>query len=104
MANLPIEFHPEARLEAIDAFDWYAGRSQEAANGFREELRNGGRAIQEHPDQWAQYILGTRRYLLKRFPFVVVYRVRAERIEIVAVAHGRRKPGYWKDRLDTKHP
>jgi len=39
---------------------------------------------------------------MKRYPFVVVYRLAAERIEIMAVAHGRRKPGYWKGRLDSE--
>ena len=45
------------------------------------------------------YLFGTQRYIMKRFPFVVVYRVAADGIEVVAVAHGSRKPGYWKNRL-----
>ncbi|MHB0958931.1 MAG: hypothetical protein ACYC0X_26630 [Pirellulaceae bacterium] len=50
---------------------------------------------------WASYLSGTHRYLMKRFPFVVIYRVTTDRIEIVAIAHGRRKPGYWKRRMDA---
>ncbi|WP_417738002.1 type II toxin-antitoxin system RelE/ParE family toxin [Rosistilla oblonga] len=38
---------------------------------------------------------------MKRFPYVIVYRVATDRIEILAVAHGRRKPGFWKERLET---
>jgi toxin ParE1/3/4 len=101
MANLPLEFHPEARLEAIEAYDWYAERSLEAAKAFQDELQDAGRAIQTNPELWAAYLHGTRRYLLKRFPFVIVYRVTATRIEILAVAHGRRKPGYWSDRFGS---
>jgi toxin ParE1/3/4 len=41
---------------------------------------------------------GTRKYLLRRFPYAVIYRVTDEAIEVVAVAHGRRRPGYWKTR------
>ena len=101
MARLPLEFHPDARMDAIEAYDWYAKRSQQAADAFHQELQDAGRAIQHLPKRWANYLLGTRRYLMKRFPFVVVYRVAADRIEILAVAHGRRKPGYWRGRLDS---
>jgi hypothetical protein len=45
------------------------------------------------------FLFGRCRYVMKRFPFVVVYRVTTDRIEIIAVAHGSRKPGYWKKRL-----
>lgn len=100
MASRPLEFHPDARLEALEAYDWYAERNSDAAKAFQEELENAGRAIQSHPELWASYLFGTRRYLLKRFPFVIVYRVTASRIEIVPVAHGRRKPGYWRGRVE----
>ncbi len=39
-----------------------------------------------------------RRYILPRFPFSVIYRMKGELIEVVVVAHQRRKPGYWKSR------
>jgi hypothetical protein len=39
---------------------------------------------------------------LEEVPFSFVYRVEANRIVIVAVAHGRRRPGYWKSRLDQR--
>jgi len=40
----------------------------------------------------------TRRVLVHRFPYQVVYRLTASEILIVAVAHLKRRPGYWKDR------
>ncbi len=55
--------------------------------------------IQDNYERWPTYLYGTRRYLLKRFPFVIVYRAAESRIEIIAVAHGRRRPGYWAARL-----
>jgi len=41
----------------------------------------------------------TRRVVLSRFPYIVVFRETVTEIEIVAVAHGRRRPGYWRERL-----
>lgn len=46
----------------------------------------------------APYLADTRRYLLRRFPFFVVFREVADRVQIVAVAHARRRPGYWLGR------
>jgi len=99
MAKLPVKFHPDARLEADAAFDWYRDRSLRAAEAFLQAIEQARMAVQDAPDLWAEYLHGTRRYVLKRFPFVVVYRVKDKQIEVIAVAHGRRKPGYWKDRL-----
>ncbi|WP_417735557.1 type II toxin-antitoxin system RelE/ParE family toxin [Rosistilla oblonga] len=101
MAKLPLEFHPDARLEALEAYDWYAERSQRVAYTFHDELQGAGRAIEHNPERWESYLLGTHRYLMKRFPYVIVYRVATDRVEILAVAHGRRKPGFWKERLET---
>jgi toxin ParE1/3/4 len=99
MAKLPIDYHPAARHEADDAFDWYRDRSHRAAKRFQLELERAQTAIQNSPNAWSQHFYGTRRYLLRGFPFIVVYRVTERDIEVIAVAHGRRKPGYWEDRL-----
>jgi plasmid stabilization system protein ParE len=53
VARLPLEFHPDARIDAIEAYDWYAERSQQAADAFRQELQDAGRAIQHSPERWA---------------------------------------------------
>ena len=88
MDYLPLEFHPDARIEALEAHDWYAERSNSAAEVFQDELQDARRAIQDAPDCWASFLFGTRQYVMKRFPFVVVYRVATDRIEIITVAHG----------------
>jgi plasmid stabilization system protein ParE len=99
MAKLPIDIHPAARLEEDEAFEWYLERNLIAAEGFLHEIEQARSAIQTSPEAWAKYLYDTRRYLLKRYPYDVVYRVTADRIQVVAIAHGRRKPGYWADRL-----
>jgi len=54
--------------------------------------------IEEAPRQWPPYLGDTRRYLLRRFPFFVVYRETKGGIEVLAVAHAHRRPGYWVGR------
>jgi hypothetical protein len=43
--------------------------------------------------------LGTRRLVLRRFPFAIVYRLAGEFVLVLAIAHMRRRPGYWRGRL-----
>ena len=94
-----VDIHPEALSEAQAANRWYRERSASAADAYLAELDQAVEAIAENPELWPRYVHGTRRYLFHRFPFYLVYRKTAGKIEIIAVAHGRRKPGYWKNRM-----
>jgi plasmid stabilization system protein ParE len=87
--------------EAEEAARWYARRSPQAAAAFAGELDVAASAIERAPATWPTYDHGTRRFLLRRFPYSVIYRIEPSRIVIVAIAHGRRRPGYWKERLNT---
>lgn len=98
MPKHSLEFHPEAVTEAREAAQWYRLRSESAADAFIAEIDFALGQIDEGPDRWPKYVQGTRRYLLHRFPFYLVYRQKGSNIQIVAVAHGHRKPGYWKAR------
>ena len=99
MAARSVEFHPSAILEALAARRWYSvNAGGVAASKFGQELDTAVKKIAESPERWPPYLRGTRRYLLQRFPFALVYRLSDTSIQIVAVAHARRRPGYWKRR------
>jgi toxin ParE1/3/4 len=98
MPRHSLELHPEAVVETRGAVRWYRERSETVAAAFIAEIDHAIGQIDESPDRWPPYIQGTRRYLLHRFPFYVVYRRQSSTIQIIAVAHGHRKPGYWRPR------
>jgi toxin ParE1/3/4 len=98
MSQFAVDVHPLAADEAEAAERWYRERNETASIRFRRELDRAVDLISERPEAGAPYAGNTRRVLLRRFPFFVVYRVLSERVQIVAVAHGRRRPGYWQDR------
>jgi plasmid stabilization system protein ParE len=98
MPQFAVEVHPLAADEAKAAERWYRERNETAATRFRRELDRAVDLILERPEAWPSYLGNTRRVFLRRFPFFLVYRVRSERVEIVAVAHARRRPGYWRER------
>jgi plasmid stabilization system protein ParE len=94
------DFHQEAGAEYDAAFDWYLARRPDAALRFDAEVDRALTHIIQAPSRWAVGSYGTRRFLLRQFPFILVYRERASgNIQVVAVAHTSRKPGYWKKRL-----
>ncbi len=95
----PIELHPAAIEEGQAAHQWYNERSPAASAAFMVELDLAIERISASPERYASYMHGTRRYLLKRYPFFVVYRLGPAAIQVIAIAHGKRKPGYWRDRL-----
>jgi hypothetical protein len=57
----------------------------------REEIR-------AFPEFWKEVGQGYRRKLIERYPFGIIYRIVGDEIQIVALAHTSRKPGYWKGR------
>ena len=94
-----ITFHPVAMEELQAAFGWYRERSPQAAHAFWQEIETGIGHIADAPARCPAYILASRRYVLTRFPYFIIFREANGGIEIIAVAHGRRKPGYWRKRL-----
>ena len=94
-----VEIHPEALAEAEAAVAWYAERSSRAPATFIEEIDNAITSILNTPRRWPVFELDCRRCPLFRFPYSIVYREKSgDVVEILAVAHGRRRPGYWRER------
>jgi toxin ParE1/3/4 len=91
--------HPAAEREADLAFEWYWNESPRAAIHFSDQLLEAYFAIGQNPLSYPYYLYGTRRKILDRYPFFVVFHQHRNKIEIVAVAHAKRRPGYWSKRL-----
>ena len=98
MADTAVRLHPLAEDEAKSAHPWYADRSIAAADEFLKELDAAMAAIANAPDRWPRIHNRYRRFLLHKFPFSIVYIQRQSFVEVIAVAHHRRRPGYWKRR------
>jgi plasmid stabilization system protein ParE len=92
-----IEVLPDAEAESREAFLWYFERSPLAADAFRTELLDAIDGLAFTATDWAEGD-GIRRYHLKHFPYTLMYEVIGQRVTVLAVAHQRRRPGYWQDR------
>jgi plasmid stabilization system protein ParE len=87
-----------AEAELQDAAAWYDERSPGLGLRFVHAVRKKADEIVEAPERWAA-ARGSRRTLMGRFPYALVYRlISDDEIEIVAVAHLKRRSGYWTRR------
>ncbi|MFT5527122.1 MAG: toxin ParE1/3/4 [Pirellulaceae bacterium] len=98
MHELPFWFHQDASAEVLIAHNRYFEVAAKLAEDFQNELERSRLAIARSGNTWPAYLLGTRGFLMKRFPYFIVYRLTDSRIEIIALAHERQRPGYWSDR------
>lgn len=97
------EFHPEAREELLRAVDWYDDRRLGLGGDFAQRVQEQVRLIEAFPHIGALVPLpqrrgAVRRLRVARFPYAIVYVIRDETIFILAVAHGSRRPDYWRSR------
>jgi toxin ParE1/3/4 len=94
-----VEYHQGAIADVKSAVAWYQKRSPKAALDFIEELHRAAETIREAPDRWPPGKNDTRRFLLWRVPFAIIYSEQEFVVTIWAVAHGSRRPEYWERRL-----
>ena len=93
----PYRIHDEAALDLRLAARWYNRRRGGLGAEFVLAIDAAIAKIVEAPRRWPPFA-GARRYILRRFPYNVIYRVDEERIHILAIAHHSRKPVYWGHR------
>lgn len=95
----PLKYHPAARWEIKAAHAWYVRQSIQAADGFYEELLPALDRVRRLPRLNPPHLYGTQRAVLERYPYTIIYRELLHEIQIIAVAHAKRRPGYWAKRL-----
>ena len=95
-----VSFHPLARAELVHAVEYYEECEPGLGGAFLDEVFATVNRLTMNPSAWSPFTTRTRRCRTKRFPFSIIYHVRPDHLEIVAVANMRRRPGYWIDRLN----
>ena len=95
---MTFSFHQEAEQELNDAVDYYNGCRDGLGLEFAKEVYTTIQNILAFPLAWTPLSHNTRRCLVNRFPYGVIYQISDEQIIIIAVMQLNRNPGYWKDR------
>jgi plasmid stabilization system protein ParE len=99
MTTRQVEIHPDALAEAEAAVSWYVERSSRAPVAFLEEIDKAIESILNAPKRWPTLNRIVGECLFCDFHALLCYREKSnDLVQILAVAHGGRKPGYWKTR------
>jgi plasmid stabilization system protein ParE len=95
----PITYVSIAELEVAEAAQYYNEQEPGLGNTFLNAVREAEQRIQRNPEAWAFREKPIRGHRASPFPHSILYRELPDRIQVVAVAHPSRQPGYWNDRL-----
>ncbi|HEX9973145.1 MAG TPA: type II toxin-antitoxin system RelE/ParE family toxin [bacterium] len=92
-------FHPSAKVELNEAIDYYECRQAGLGEEFAKEVYSAIHRVRQYPEAWPEFSVNTRRCLIRRFPYGVIYQISDNEIVIIAIMHLKREPFYWKNRL-----
>src|SRR5437763_1662515 len=96
--SLPVVLTAEAEADLDEAAQWYERRSPGLGVDLVARARDVFGQIGATPELYPEVHAGLRRAPVRRFPYGVFYRLRNDRVEVVAVFHDRRDPSAWQDR------
>ena len=96
-----VRLRPRARRELREATEWYRSRNSEVAERFAAEVRQTLRHLEQFPESGG-VVPGVsdadvRRFPVHNFPYHVIFIRFDSHISVLAIAHDRRRPGYWKE-------
>jgi hypothetical protein len=97
---MSVLFHRLAAREFVMARRWYAVRSSQAEARFVAAVTDALGVIDGNPLLGSPYRGNYRWQRLRRFPFVIYFEPVAAGVYVYAVAHARRRPGYWLPRVN----
>ncbi len=94
-----IVFDPDAKAEFLAAVRYYESCQSGLGRHFRILVQSALQKVAETPFQYRLIHAPFRRYLLPKFPYAIIFSIEPDHIRIIAVAHTKRKPGYWRRRI-----
>lgn len=94
---LEVKLSPQAIADFTRALRYYNEQNPAVAERFDESVAEAIEVIQRDPLVWAKFDRQHRRYSVRGFPYSVFYRTTRDTIEVVAIAHAKRRPNYWKE-------
>jgi len=96
---MTFSFHPRAEQELDKAVRYYEDQCSGLGLEFAEEVYAAIARIIAYPKAYTRLSKHTRRCLVHRFPFGIIFQVKGSVLRIIAVSNLNRKPGYWRKRV-----
>jgi toxin ParE1/3/4 len=96
--SLPIHFRPKAEQDVAEAGTWYEEQQPGLGARFLSQLEATLERVVDNPQMYPVVEEDIRSCGLRRFPYILYYRLLDDRIEVLAVLHGSRDPATWRER------
>jgi plasmid stabilization system protein ParE len=97
--SLSVVWRPEAEVDLLTARDWYEWQSSGLGDEFADAVETMVARIETMPELYAIALEGVRRGKLRKFPYLIYYRLLLNQIEVLAVLHTSRDPAVWQNRI-----
>lgn len=97
--SLNVVFRPEAAADVSSARRWYENQQASLGKRFAHSLGETIARIQTMPRMYGLILESVHRAKVRKFPYLVFYRVLSDRIEVLAVLHASRHPDVWQARI-----
>lgn len=96
---MKVTVQPAAATELREAAKFYAERANQALGlALIAEFERALSFLSINPELGAVWRSTARRFPLRRFPYNLVYQIKPDELRVIALAHQRRRPSYWKKR------
>ena len=96
---IPVRYHEAAEEELLTEIAYLESRAAGLGRRFFGDIRKAEDSIAALPKAAPEILPGIRRQLLRKFPCSLIYSIEKDELLVLAVAHHRRRPGYWIDRV-----
>ena len=96
---MKIRFLDIAQIELNEAIKYFENESPGLGEDFLKEVLKSLDRVGRHPQAWHPYSKRTRRCLLRKFPYGLIYYLKKDEVIVIALACLHRKPEYWQNRI-----
>ena len=97
--NFSIELSDDAEIDLKSSFEYYFYEDSQVADSFFKQINISFEEIKQDPEMFPIVYGSIRKYVLKKFPFVIYYRIDNVIVQIIAIFHTSRNPQIWNERI-----
>jgi len=94
-----IELSHEAEIDFLNSYNFYYDDSPKVADAFFKRINLAFEYIKQNPEIFPVVYKSVRKYVVKKFPFVIYYRIIDNLIQVIAIFHTSRNPEIWNERI-----
>lgn len=97
-----IELSDEAEQDFDNSYQYYEEKSEQTADNFYRSIDESLEKISQNPHGYQEVHEDVRRFVVKRFPFSIYYRIKDIVVRVIAIFHTRRNPEIWQERAENE--